>query len=71
MAEERERERGGWLGGWMGGWGGEVGIREERVGGGGRDSRNPAGGKPDPSKCLLMFHGKGADFIGALMGTCH
>ena len=59
---------------------GEVGIREERgwwgggVGGGGggvRDSRNPAGGKPDPSKCLLMFHGKGADFIGALMGTCH
>lgn len=46
---------------------GEVGIREE----GGRDSRNPAGGKPDPSKCLLMFHGKGADFIGALMGTCH
>lgn len=55
----------------MGGWGGEVGIREERVGGGGRDSRNPAGGKPDPSKCLLMFHGKGADFIGALMGTCH
>lgn len=35
LAEERERERGGWLGGWMGGWGGEVGIREERVGGGG------------------------------------
>lgn len=22
LAEERERERGGWLGGWMGGWGG-------------------------------------------------
>lgn len=58
LAEERE---------------GEVGIREEKrgAGGGGRDSRNPAGGKPDPSKCLLMFHGKGADFIGALMGTCH
>lgn len=53
-------------------------LAEERSGGGGnkggkggRDSRNPAGGKPDPSKCLLMFHGKGADFIGALMGTCH
>lgn len=26
------------------------------------------GEKPEPSKCLLMFHGKGADFIGALMG---
>lgn len=54
----------------------EGGMREERRRGGGgvggvRDSRNPAGGKPDPSKCLLMFHGKGADFIGALMGTCH
>lgn len=56
-------------------------LAEERGGRGGneggkkrwgdRDSRNPAGGKPDPSKCLLMFHGKGADFIGALMGTCH
>lgn len=63
LAEEK-----GWWGG--GGWGrGVVGVREER--GGGRDSRNPAGGKPEPSKCLLMFHGKGADFIGALMGTCH
>lgn len=40
------------------------------VGGGGgvTDSRDPAGEKPEPSKCLLMFHGKGADFIGALMG---
>lgn len=51
--------------------GGGVEIREEGRGGGVRVSRNPAGGKPDPSKCLLMFHGKGADFIGALMGTCH
>lgn len=53
--------------------GGNEGGKEggEGVGRGGRDSRNPAGGKPDPSKCLLMFHGKGADFIGALMGTCH
>lgn len=37
-------------------------------GGGVTDSRDPAGEKPEPSKCLLMFHGKGADFIGALMG---
>lgn len=36
--------------------------------GGVTDSRDPAGEKPEPSKCLLMFHGKGADFIGALMG---
>lgn len=39
-----------------------------RWGGGVRDSSDPAGEKPEPSKCLLMFHGKGADFIGALMG---
>lgn len=57
-----ERRGGGNKGGKEGGKG---------VGRGVRDSRNPAGGKPDPSKCLLMFHGKGADFIGALMGTCH
>lgn len=59
------------MGGVGGGRKGEVGVREVSVKGASRDSRNPAGGKPDPSKCLLMFHGKRADFIGALMGTCH
>ncbi len=48
----------GWRWWWRWGWGG----------GGVTDSRDPAGEKPEPSKCLLMFHGKGADFIGALMG---
>lgn len=47
--------------------GGGVGCRSG-WGGGVTDSRDPAGEKPEPSKCLLMFHGKGADFIGALMG---
>lgn len=55
LAEERGR-------------GGNKGGKETGCRGG---ERNPAGGKPDPSKCLLMFHGKGAYFIGALMGTCH
>lgn len=59
------------MGGVGGGRKGEVVVREVSVKGASRDSRNPAGGKPDPSKCLLMFHGKRADFIGALMGTCH
>lgn len=48
----------------------EVGVWVVGAGGVGgvTDSRDPAGEKPEPSKCLLMFHGKGADFIGALMG---
>lgn len=48
----------------------EVGVWVVGAGGveGVTDSRDPAGEKPEPSKCLLMFHGKGADFIGALMG---
>lgn len=47
----------------------EVGVWVVEGGRGGvTDSRDPAGEKPEPSKCLLMFHGKGADFIGALMG---
>lgn len=45
-----------------------MGCRSGWGGGGVTDSRDPAGEKPEPSKCLLMFHGKGADFIGALMG---
>ena len=38
---------------------------------GSRSLQKFSGGKPEPSKCLLMFHGKGAGFIGAAMGTCH
>ena len=79
MTTARHRRRGGSEdrrenagGGGGGGEGGGGGLREEgEVEEGGRGSRNPVGGEPDPSKCLLMFHGKGADFIGALMGPCH